>query len=138
MCDAEVEGVVEALSDGAVDVDGASRVVALGGEDELVEMPVFEDADVVGEFLYHERDEVAVLLGAAAVGVASFAYASFVDADADGGAVGVAGVNDAFDLFSVVDVSGVEAYFVGAGLDGFEGALVVEVDIGDDGDGDVG
>ena len=136
--DAEVEGVVEALADGAVDVDGASGVVALGGEDELVEMLLFEDADIVGKLVEHEADQVAVVLGLAAVGITLFADAALVDADADGGVVGATGVNDALDLLAVVDVAGVESDFVDSGLEGFQGALVVEVDVGDDGDGYVG
>ncbi len=71
----------------------------------------------------------------AALGVFSFDDAAFVDADADGGLVGFAGGDNLFDLLAIVDVAGVEADFGDAGVDGFEGALVMEMDIGDEGDG---
>ena len=71
----------------------------------------------------------------AALGVYSFDDAAFVDADADGGVVGLAGGDDLFDLLTVVDVAGVEANFGDAGVDGVEGALVMEMDISDEGDG---
>src|SRR5690606_17011926 len=63
---------------------------------------------------------------------------AFVDADADGEAPGLARLDDVDDLLAVVDVAGVEADLVDARLDGLEGALEVEVDVGDDGDADLG
>jgi len=47
-------------------------------------------------------------------------------------------VDDAVDLVSIVEVAGIQADFVDAGLDGLHGTLEVEVDVGDDGDGDLG
>src|SRR5690606_22373633 len=47
------------------------------------------------------------------------------------------GGDDGLDLLAVLDVAGVEADLVDAGVDRFEGALEVEVDVGDDGHADL-
>ena len=70
--------------------------------------------------------------------VSSFDDGAFVDADADGDLAGFAGLDDVLDLLAVVDVAGVEADLVDAGFDGFEGALKMEMHVGDDGDVDAG
>ena len=57
---------------------------------------------------------------------------ALVDSDADGEVAFFAGIDDAVDLFAVVDVAGVEADFVYACFDRFESALEMEMDISND------
>ena len=63
---------------------------------------------------------------------------ALVHADADGQALGLAGLDDLPDLAAVLDVAGVEADLVHAGLDGLEGPAEMEVHVGHDGHRDLG
>ncbi len=106
-----------------------------------MEIAFVEDVEVFLELGDHDGEEVAVLVVGedaaefleAFLFVFAFDDGAFVDADADGDVACLAGVDDFFDLGAVLDVAGVEADFVDAGFDGFQGALEVEVDVGDDG-----
>ena len=139
--DAQVQGVVEAFGDFLVGADDEEGVDGLGGDGDVVKIPGVEDVQVFFELGDHDGEEVAVLVIAedaaeffeAFLFVFAFDDGAFVDADADGEGAFFAGVDDFFDLLAVVDVAGVEADFVDAGFDGFQGALKVEVDVGDDG-----
>ncbi len=138
---AEVQRQIEALGRGAVGVDDDGRVDALEAEDHVMEIVLVEDADVVFERADHQCDELiprvfgdSRLLGGAALPVGAIDDASLIDADADGQSAILASGDDAVDVGAVLDVSGVEADFVDAMPDGFQGPLVVVVHIGDDGD----
>ncbi len=143
--DAEVEGVVEAFGDFFIGGDDQEWVDGFGGDDDVVEVSFVEDIEVFLELGDHDGEEVAMLVVGedaaefleAFLFVFAFDDGAFVDADADGDAAFLAGIDDFFDLGAVVDVAGVEADLVDAGLDGFEGALEVEVDVGNDGDFDL-
>jgi hypothetical protein len=111
-----------------------------------VEIFFLEDFEIFLELGDHDGEEVAVLVfgkdAAKFFHSSLFVFAlddgAFVDADADGEFFGFASLDDVFDLGAVVDVAGVEADFVNPGLDGFHGALEMEMDVGDDGDADLG
>ena len=145
MGDAQVQRIVEALGDFLVGVDDQQRVDAFGADDDVVEVVFVEDVEVFFELGDHDGQEVAVLVVGedaaeflhAFLFVFAFDDGAFVDADADGDFAVLAGLDDSFDLGAVVDVAGVEADFVDAGFDGFEGALEMEMDVGDDGDFDL-
>jgi len=148
--DAEVQGVGEAFTDFGVGVDDELGIHGLCADGDVVEVTLVEDVEVFFEFGDHDGDHVAVLVVGedgpeffgAGLFVLAFDDGALVDTDADWDAsstIGLfAGVDDFFDLFAVGDVAGVEADFVYACFDGFEGAFEMEVDIGDDGDGGLG
>ena len=69
--------------------------------------------------------------------VLAFDDRAFIHAHANGDALVLAGVDDFFDLGPVLNIAGVEADLVHAGVDGLKSTLKVEVHIGDDGDGDL-
>jgi hypothetical protein len=143
---AKVQGVVEAFADFFVGVDHKRGLNAFGTDDDVVEVLFFEDFEIFFELGDHDGQEVAVLVVRedtaqflhAFLLVFAFDDGAFIDADADGDFFGFAGLDDVDDLGAVVDVAGVKADLVNAGFDGFEGALEMEMDVGDDGDGDAG
>src|SRR3546814_10339820 len=63
-----------------------------------------------------------------------FFEAARVDADANRAAVRLGGADDLADALAAADVAGVDAQAGGAGVGGFERALIVEMDVGDDRD----
>src|SRR3546814_6875683 len=60
--------------------------------------------------------------------------AARVDPDADRASVRLCRAHDLADALGRSDIAGVDAQACGAGVGGFEGALVVEMDVGDDRD----
>ena len=59
-------------------------------------------------------------------------YAGFVNADADGGFVHFGGVDNAQDVFSLLNVPRVQSDLGRTGFDGFDGAIRAEVHVGNE------
>ena len=55
--------------------------------------------------------------------------AAAVDADADGNVFGIAGIGHCLDPVVVADVAGIDADFIGAGINGRQRRLIVKMDI---------
>ena len=58
--------------------------------------------------------------------------AAGIDADADRAAIGLGGAHNLAHAFGRADIAGVDAQAGGAGIGGFQRALVMEMDVGDD------
>ena len=139
----------------AVGFDGRVDVEGLQGYLDQVEVKVLEDRYLPQPGLNHVVDDRVVAgLGFGRLGKlvdvvgnpgesADLTYtvdgrqATEVNADTDGYLAGLRLANDGLDLAFVADVAGVQPQAVNAAVEGLEGKLVVEVDVGHDGDVDL-
>ena len=138
--DAEMQRIIESLADLLVRVDHEQRIDRLGADHDVVEILLVEDVEVFLELGDHDGEEVAMLV--VAENAAEFLQAfllvlalddrAFVDADADGDLLRLAGLDDIADLGAVGDVAGVEANLVNARVDRFQRPLKMEMHIRDD------
>src|SRR5690606_2086636 len=125
--DAEVQRAIDRLGELHVSGDREEHVARLHRYLVFVEIVVLQQLDVV-ERAFHQR------LGA---GLGVFLEqvlfeAAGVDPDADRAAVGLGRAHDFGDALARTDVARIDAQARRAGVGGFERALVVEVDIGDE------
>ncbi len=140
--DAQVQRIVEPLGNFRVHVDHHARVHRLGAEAKIVKIALGKDVQVFFKFGDHQRNQMPVAMVAeelpellhSSLFVLALDDGAFVDADAYGDAGVLARIDDTVDLITVGDVAGVKSDLVYAGFDCLERPLIVEVDVGDDGD----
>ena len=139
--DAEVKGVVESLGNLGVRVDDEAGVHGLRADRDVVEVAGLENVEVFLEFGDHDGEqapgamafEVGAELLVSLLLVLSLDDRSFVHADADRNARGLAGVDHRIDLISIADIARVQPDLVHARFDRFEGPFEMKVDVGHDG-----
>ena len=127
---AQVERAIDRVGELVIGGDGEEQVRRLHRDLVIAEVVVLEDADMV-ERAFDQR------LGAGlAIFFEQVAFeAAGVDADADRAAIGLGGIDDFADALGRADIARVDAQAGGAGIGGFERALIMEMDVGDDRDG---
>lgn len=106
---------------------GEEYVARLHRNFELMKVAVLQQLDMV-ERAFDQRLRTRLPIFLEQV----FLQAACVDADADCAAIGLGGIDHLVDAVGAADVAGVDAQAGGAGIGGFERALVVEMDVGDD------
>ena len=107
--------------------DGEEHVAGLHRDLIIAEAVVLENADMV-ERAFDQRLRTGLAIFFEQV----LFEAAGIDPDADRAAVGARRGDDFADPLLRADVAGVDAQAGGAGVGGFERALVVKVDVGDD------
>ena len=113
----------------AVSLHHAGDVGVLDGDDDVVEVELFQQVDMVQSALHHRfRHRCAVL------GEDVLFQTAAVDADADGDILLLAGLHHSFDAVVVADVAGVDADLIHAHVRAGQCGLVIKVDIRHDGD----
>ncbi len=124
---AEVERAIDRACQLVIGGDREEQVARLDRDLVFAKVVILEQPDMV-ERTFDER------LGAGfAVFFEQVAFeAAGVDADADRAAIGLGGVDDFADALVRTDIAGVDAQARGAGVGGFQGALVMEMNVGDD------
>ena len=127
--DAEMDRRVRRVGELLVGGRRKEHVGRLGADLELVEVIVLQDADVLEARLDHRfRAGLSVFLKQVPLEAAG------VHADADRAAVVLRRLDDVTDAILRADIAGVDAEAGGPGLGRLDGALVVEVDVGNDRD----
>ena len=127
--DAHMERVVGHSAELAVCLHHAGDVGVLDGDDDVLEVELFQQTDMVQSALHHRfRHRCAVL------GEDVLFQTAAVDADADGDIFLLAGIHDRLHAVIVADVARVDADLIHAHVGAGDGSLVVEVDVRHDGD----
>src|SRR5205085_7253001 len=108
---AEVERVVHLLREQAVGRDRAAHVRSLQGDDDVLNVEVFEDAYVAQGRLDHRLGR-----GRAILLQEVFFERAAVDADADGYAALLGGADDLAHALDGLDVARIEPELIDAGL----------------------
>ena len=125
--DAEMQRVVAGLGQLLVGGDREEDVGRLHADLELVEVVVLQDARVVERALDHRLGAgLAVFLQQVLLQRAG------IDADAHRAAVVLGRLDHLAHPLGAADIAGIDAQAGGAGLGRLDGALVVEMDVGDD------
>ena len=125
--DAEMQRVVARLGQLLIGGDGQEHVGRLHGDLELEEVVVLEDLGVVERALDHRLGAgLAVFLEQVALQRAG------IDADAHRAAVILGRLDHLAHPLGRADIAGIDAQAGGAALGRLDGALVVEMDVGDD------
>jgi len=125
-----VERKLRALSQQAVGLDHEEHVRVLDRDDDVLKSDLAADLDVPhGALKEGFRLGVAVLVQDVAL------KASGVDPDADGHALFLGGQQDFVLPLLLADVTGVYAHLGNTGIEGLERVVVVEVDVGYNGNG---
>ena len=105
------------------------NIGVLDGDDDIVEVELFQQADMIQRALDHRfRNRCAVLCQNVLFETAA------VDADADGDILLLAGLNDSFHTVVVADVARVDADLIDTDIGASQSCLIVKVDIRHDGD----
>src|SRR5712691_1389933 len=129
---AEVEGILDLVGERAVRLDHHERIGRFERDLHLRIAALLEDADVAEGRLHHAgRRRPAVLLEQVLLQRAA------VDADADGNLALLGEVDDLLHEALAPDVAGIQSEPVHPLLEGDQGELVVEVDVGDERDADL-
>ena len=113
----------------AVSLHHAGHVGVLDGNDDVVEVELFQQAHMVQGALHHGFRGRGTVLGKNVL-----FQAAAVDADADGDVLLLAGVHHRLHPVVVADVAGVDADLVYAHVGAGQRSAVVKVDICHDGD----
>ncbi len=125
--DPEVQRIVAGFGELLIGGDGEKHVGGLARDLELEEIVVLEDLRM-GERAFHHgfRAGLAVFLEQVALERAG------IDADAHRAAMILGGLHDLLDPRGGADIAGIDAQAGSAALRRFDGALIMEVNIGDD------
>ena len=124
-----MQGAVDGLGQLLIGGDGQEGVGRLHRNLELVEVVVLEDAGVVQRAFDH-----GVGAGLAVFFQQFLLQRARVDADPHGAAVVAGGLDDVAHSVGTADIAGIDPQAGGAGLGRLDAALVVEMDVGDQGD----
>src|SRR3546814_291404 len=125
--DAEMERIVAGLGELLIGGHGEKDVRSLHADLELAEVVVFQNAGVMEGALHHRfRTRLAVTLQQFTLEAAG------VDSDPHRAAMVLGGLDHLAHTLVGADVAGVDAQAGGARLGRLDGALVVEMDVGDD------
>ena len=124
-----MERVIRHGAELAVGLHHAGDVGVLDGDHDVVEIELFQQADVVQRALHHRFGHGRTIFSKDVL-----FQTSAVDADADGDVLLLAGVHHGLHPVVVADVARIDADLVHAHVGAGESRLVVEVDVCHDGD----
>lgn len=131
--DADMKGVIAALGENAIGLDGSQHRGGFDAKDNVTEAGLFEEGSFAESAFGHGAAE------GAATGVHVIAEigleAAGVDTDADRNVAFSGSAGDGLDAVRAADVARVDAQFSDAVAEGGEGEAVIEVDVGDQGEG---
>ena len=125
--DAQMDRGVGGIGQLLIGGGGKEDVAGLHADLEFVEIVVLQDLDMV-EAGFHHRSRAGLAVFFQQV----LFEAAGIDADADRAAVVAGGLDHLAHAGGIANIAGVDAQAGGAGLGGLDGALVVEMDVGDD------
>ncbi|CDN42671.1 hypothetical protein BN871_BS_00280 [Paenibacillus sp. P22] len=124
---AQMERILDLLGRHAVGRDRHRHVGCLERHDDVMEIELFENADMEERALYHRfGSRIAVLLQQMVF------QGTCVDTDPNRNALVLAGFDDRFDFLAAADVAGIDADLVHPVLDRQQGKPIIEVNVGDE------
>ena len=113
----------------AVGFHHAGHVGVLDGDDDIIEIELFQQAHMIQRTLHH-----GFRRGCAIFGKDVLFQAAAVHADADGDVLALAGVHHCLHAAVVANIAGVDANFVHTHVCTGQRGLIVKVDVRHDGD----